>query len=183
MFQEFTSTTSHVQKSRDKRRIILAKIEIPIEFFPDGSHVNHNDRACVNFYRCPLLPPQQNYDDVDYGEILEDLLSSPEGIFQELADDENPIFIMKEPEIHLDVEESPESLLIEDEEQEEEEEEEEEQDNNPTEYHILKSEIPSKPRPASKNSSFKRNPSRGKRGITYKMRRYGSLTPPSGVTA
>ena len=161
----------------DKRRIILAKIEIHIEFFPDGSHVNHNDRACVNFYRCPLLPPQQNYDDVDFGEILEDLLSSPEGIFQELADDENPIFIMKEPEIYLDVEEPPESPPIEEEEQEEDdeqedeqEEEEEEENNNPKEYHILKSEIPSNPRPASKNSSFKRNPSRGKRGITYKMR-------------
>ena len=149
----------------NKRRIILAKIEIPVEFFPDGSHVNHNDRACVNFYRCPLLPPQQNYDDVDFGEIIENLLSSPEGVFQDLADDENPIFIMKEPDIHLDVEETDvyEDVV--------EETEQELEDNKQDEYYILTSELPTQPRPPSKNTSFKRNPSRGKRGITYK--RYG----------
>jgi hypothetical protein len=149
----------------NKRRIILAKIEIPVEFFPDGSHINHNDRACVNFYRCPLLPPQQNYDDVDFGEIIENLLSSPEGVFQDLADDENPIFIMKEPDIHLDVEETDvHEDLVEDPEQELE-------DDKQEEYYVLTSELPAQPRPPSKNTSFKRNPSRGKRGITYK--KYG----------
>jgi len=159
----------------NKRRIILAKIEIPVEFFPDGSHVNHNDRACVNFYRCPLLPPQQNYDDVDFGEIIENLLSSPEGVFQDLADDENPIFIMKEPDIHLDVEETDvyEDVVEETDVYEDvvEETEQELEDNKQDEYYILTSELPTQPRPPSKNTSFKRNPSRGKRGITYK--RYG----------
>jgi hypothetical protein len=170
---------------KDKRRIILAKIEIPIEFFPDGSHINHNDRACVNFYRCPLLPPQQNYDDVDFGEIIENLLS--EGFPSELDDDENPMFIMKQPEIEVDIHErhhdhNPETQPLREEEQEEEQydqeqeqqeqqEQEQEQENETTEeYYILKSEIPSNPRPPSKNTSFKRNPSRGKRSVTYKMR-------------
>jgi hypothetical protein len=169
----------------NKRRIILAKIEIPVEFFPDGSHINHNDRACVNFYRCPLLPPQQNYDDVDFGEIIENLLSSPEGVFQDLADDENPIFIMKEPDIHLDVEETDvhedvveetdvhEDLVEETDVHEDlvEDPEQELEDDKQEEYYVLTSELPAQPRPPSKNTSFKRNPSRGKRGITYK--KYG----------
>ena len=159
---------------KDKRRIILAKIEIPIEFLPDGSHINHNDRACVNFYRCPLLPPQQNYDDVNFGEILEDLLS--DGIPPDLVDDENPIFIMKEPEIDLDLESISQEIQEEEEqeeqeeEQEQEEQEEQEEEQEEEQYHILKSEITSNPRLPSKNSSFKRNTSKGKRSITYKMR-------------
>ena len=183
---------------KDKRRIILAKIEIPVEFFPDGSHVNHNDRACVNFYRCPLLPPPQKYDDVDFGEIIENLLS--EGFPTELEDDENPMFIMKEPEIVLDVDDHMEYEFDQDQDQEQDQdqdqeqdqdqdqdqdqeqeqeqeqdqeqdqEEDQEQDETAEEYYILKSEIPSNPRPPSKNTSFKRNSARGKKSITYKMR-------------
>ena len=148
---------------KDKRRIILAKIEIPIEFLPDGSHINHNDRACVNFYRCPLLPPQQNYDDVDFGEILEDLLS--EGIPQDLVDDENPIFIMKEPEIELDAELEEEKVL------EEVEETASPIEKEPDEYFIQKSEIPTSLRQPSKNTSFKCHVSKGKKSMTYK--KYG----------
>jgi hypothetical protein len=164
---------------KDTRRIILAKIEIPIEFFPDGSHINHNDRACVNFYRCPLLPPQQNYDDVDFGEIIENLLS--EGFPSDLDDDENPMFIMKQPEIEVDIHEhiehhtehdsdhEPDTQPLQEEQQEQQQEEQQENETT-EEYYILKSEIPSNPRPPSKNTSFKRNPSRGKRSVTYKMR-------------
>ena len=83
----------NVQKPKSK--YIIARIDIPIEVLPDGSHINHNDRSKVHFLRCNLLPPKQNHNDMDYQEILSNLLNTSSSITNMEEDEDEPVFMVK----------------------------------------------------------------------------------------
>lgn len=83
-------------------KYITARIEIPIEIKPDGSHVKYNDRTQVSFFRCEHLPPKQDYENIRFSEILENLLETATIVSNEEEnedeDEEEPQFIVKKTE-------------------------------------------------------------------------------------
>lgn len=170
---------------KPKSKYIIARIDIPIEVLPDGSHINHNDRSKVHFLRCNLLPPKQNHNDMDYQEILSNLLNTSSSITNMEEDEDEPVFMVKCEDINQgdeksdneDVNENDEDVNVNDEHEKSDEEynENSEDDESMTkeelqEYFVLKSEILSTPREPSKNTSFKKYTIHKKHNVTSKSR-------------
>jgi len=181
----------NLQKTKSK--YIIARIDIPIEVLPDGSHINHNDRSKVHFLRCHLLPPKQNHDDMDYQEILSNLLNTSSSITNMEEDEDEPVFIVKCEDIHREHEKSSDNEdeekyedndveYEEDNDEKDDDDNDEEKDNDEEddeesltkeelqEYFVLKSEILSTPREPSKNTSFKKYTIHKKHNVTSKSR-------------
>jgi hypothetical protein len=157
--------------NKPKSKYIIARIDIPIEVLPDGSHINHNDRSKVHFLRCHLLPPKQNHDDMDYQEILSNLLNTSSSITNMEEDEDEPVFMVKCEDIHREHEKSSDN---EDEEKYEDNDEDDDEESMTKEelqeYFVLKSEILSTPREPSKNTSFKKYTIHKKHNVTSKLR-------------
>jgi hypothetical protein len=162
-------------------KYITARIEIPIEIKSDGSHVKYNDRTQVSFFRCEHLPPQQDYENIRFSEILENLLETATEVSKEDEDVEEPQFIVKKPEnVHvplLEVDELPENNNIHLQEEYLFSSDSENQsipldkeksltEEELVEYFVLKSEILTGSREPSKNSSFKRRILHNKHNIS-----------------
>ena len=157
-------------------KYMIARIEIPVEIMPDGSHVNHNNRVSVNFYKCDYLPPIQNHEGIDIEDILENIFSN--------ADEEPEFIVSKNIDENLDgddenldddiTEEYVEDDIDDDditEEYVEDATQNSDSSTNEQEYFISKAEINSKElREPAKNISFKRHFFHKKHNITAKRR-------------
>ena len=52
-------------------KYIIARIELPLEIFPDGKYETRQDHVSIEFVKCDELPPKSDLTGIDFNKILE----------------------------------------------------------------------------------------------------------------
>ena len=52
-------------------KYIIARIELPLEIFPDGKYETHQEHVSIEFVKCDELPPKSDLTGIDFNKILE----------------------------------------------------------------------------------------------------------------
>ena len=86
----------------------IAQINIPIEIFPDGEWVNHNDRISVQITRADTLPPITDLENTELLEAIQQIMGNdyedpPTKISLQADEDAPPPFTIhvREPQYFL----------------------------------------------------------------------------------
>jgi hypothetical protein len=59
-------------------KYVIANIKIPIEITENGEQISHMDRSSIEITPCDELPPEQNIDDIDFTEMIQQLINNEE---------------------------------------------------------------------------------------------------------
>ena len=51
-------------------KYIIARIELPLEIFPDGNYDTCQEHASIEFIKCDELPPKSDLTGIDFNNIL-----------------------------------------------------------------------------------------------------------------
>jgi len=57
-------------------KYVIANIKIPIEITENGEQISHMGRSSIEITPCDELPPEQNIDDVDFTEMIQQLINN-----------------------------------------------------------------------------------------------------------
>ena len=52
-------------------KYIIARIELPLEIFPDGRYETRQEHASIEFIKCDELPTKTDLTGIDFNKILE----------------------------------------------------------------------------------------------------------------
>ncbi len=52
-------------------KYIIARIELPLEIFPDGKYETCQEHVSIDFVKCDELPPKSDLTGIDFNKILE----------------------------------------------------------------------------------------------------------------
>ena len=52
-------------------KYIIARIELPLEIFPDGKYETCQEHVSIDFVKCDKLPPKNDLTGIDFNKILE----------------------------------------------------------------------------------------------------------------
>lgn len=58
-------------------KYIIARIELPLEIFPDGKYETRQEHSSIDFIKCDELPPKKDLTGIDFSKILESMMLTP----------------------------------------------------------------------------------------------------------
>jgi hypothetical protein len=94
-------------------KYIIARIELPLEIFPDGKYETCEEHISIDFVKCDKLPPKNDLTGIDLSKILEkmDFININKPTTTILPQDTLPQDTLPEATIHKPKEYIPKEMV------------------------------------------------------------------------